>query len=159
MDSTVHGILQNTGVGSLSLLRGNLPNPGIELRSPTLQEDSLPTELWGKPSIKEKRGINSKVWHLLLLANIVDYSGFWYIMSHEIMTKAWFRQNSIRKTCWSKCAGLELALWSTLIFSQNSTGLCSVPLHFFTFYCVQHSMLLLILFCCGVHLSFLYLST
>ena len=45
MDSTVHGILQNTGVGSLSLLRGNLPNPGIEPRSPTLQEDALPVEL------------------------------------------------------------------------------------------------------------------
>ena len=29
---------------------GNLPNPGIKPRSPTLQADSLPTELWGKPS-------------------------------------------------------------------------------------------------------------
>ena len=36
---------QNTGVGSLSLLQGNLPNPGIEPRSPALQEDSLPAEL------------------------------------------------------------------------------------------------------------------
>ena len=36
---------QNTGVGSLSLLQGNLPNPGIEPRSPALQADSLP----GKP--------------------------------------------------------------------------------------------------------------
>ena len=27
----------------------NLPDPGIELGSPTLQADSLPTELWGKP--------------------------------------------------------------------------------------------------------------
>ena len=48
MDYTVHGILQarqNTGVGSLSLLQGNLPNPGIEPRSPALQEDSLPAEL------------------------------------------------------------------------------------------------------------------
>ena len=33
---------QNTGVGSLSLLQGDLPNPGIEPRSPTLQADSLP---------------------------------------------------------------------------------------------------------------------
>ena len=40
---------QNTGVGSLSLLQGNLPNPGIEPRSPALQADSLPTELSGKP--------------------------------------------------------------------------------------------------------------
>ena len=30
---------QNTGVGSLSFLQGNLPNPGIEPSSPTLQVD------------------------------------------------------------------------------------------------------------------------
>ena len=29
---------------------GDLPDPGIELGSPALQEDSLPTELRGKPS-------------------------------------------------------------------------------------------------------------
>ena len=28
---------------------GDLPNPGIELRSPTLQVDSLPAETQGKP--------------------------------------------------------------------------------------------------------------
>ena len=28
----------------------DLPNPGIEPRSPALQADSLPTELWGKPN-------------------------------------------------------------------------------------------------------------
>ena len=28
---------------------GDLPDPGIELGSPALQADSLPTELWGKP--------------------------------------------------------------------------------------------------------------
>ena len=27
----------------------DLPNPGIETRSPAFQADSLPTELWGKP--------------------------------------------------------------------------------------------------------------
>ena len=30
---------------------GNLPNPGIESRSPALQVDSLPSELQGKPKI------------------------------------------------------------------------------------------------------------
>ena len=42
---------QNTGVGSLSLLAGDLPNPRIEPRSPALQADSLPMELSGKPDI------------------------------------------------------------------------------------------------------------
>ena len=39
---------KNTGVGCHALLR-DLPNPGIERRSPTLQADSLPSELPGKP--------------------------------------------------------------------------------------------------------------
>ena len=38
---------KNTGVGSLSLLQGNLPDPGIEPGSPELQVDSLPTERSG----------------------------------------------------------------------------------------------------------------
>ena len=40
---------QNTGVGSLSPSPGDLPNPGIEPRPPTLQADSLPAEPTGKP--------------------------------------------------------------------------------------------------------------
>ena len=39
-----HSPGQNTGGGSLSLLQRDLPNPGIEPKSPTLQEDSLPAE-------------------------------------------------------------------------------------------------------------------
>ena len=51
---------QNIGVGSLSLLQGNLHNPGIEPRSPALQADSLPAEPQGKPK-------NSGVGSLSLL--------------------------------------------------------------------------------------------
>ena len=40
---------KNTGVGCHALLQGNLPNPGIEPRSPTLQVDSLPSEPSGTP--------------------------------------------------------------------------------------------------------------
>ena len=40
---------QNTGVGSLSPSPGDLPTPGIELRSPTLQANSLPGGTQGKP--------------------------------------------------------------------------------------------------------------
>ena len=36
---------QNTGVSSLSLLQGDLSDPGIEPGSPALEADSLPTEL------------------------------------------------------------------------------------------------------------------
>ena len=47
---------QNTRVGSLSLLHGDLPNPRIEPRSPALQADSLPSEPPGKP---KKTGVGS----------------------------------------------------------------------------------------------------
>ena len=39
---------KNTGVGSLSLPPGDLPDPGIKPESPALQADSLPAELPGK---------------------------------------------------------------------------------------------------------------
>ena len=48
---SVHGDSpgKNTGVGCHALLQGDLPNPGIEPKSPTLQADSLPAEPQGKP--------------------------------------------------------------------------------------------------------------
>ena len=54
---------QDTGVGSLSLLQGSLPNSGIKPRSPTLQADSLPAELQGRPK-------NTGVGSLSLLQRI-----------------------------------------------------------------------------------------
>ena len=45
MDYTVHGILQARILEWVALpFRGDLPNPGIKPRSPTLQVDSLPAE-------------------------------------------------------------------------------------------------------------------
>ena len=63
--SFVHGILQARILEwvSLSLLRGNLPNTGIQPRSPTLQADSLPAEPQGKPK-------NTGVGSLSLLQRI-----------------------------------------------------------------------------------------
>ena len=40
---------QNTGVGSTHPSPGNIPDPGIAPRSPTLQADSSPAEPQGKP--------------------------------------------------------------------------------------------------------------
>ena len=40
---------KNTGMGSLSLLWGNLPNPGIKPGSVALHVDSVPSEPPGKP--------------------------------------------------------------------------------------------------------------
>ena len=64
MDSVVQNPPgQNTGVGSCSLLQGNLPNPGIKLKSPALQADSLPSKPWVKPR-------NTRVGSLSLLQAI-----------------------------------------------------------------------------------------
>ena len=50
MDYIVHGILQDRILEWVAFpCPGDLPNPGIEPRSPALQVDSLPAELQGKP--------------------------------------------------------------------------------------------------------------
>ena len=68
---------QNTGVGCHFLLQGNLPNLGIEHRSPALQADSLPAELQGKPGLKRRTlmlvgplSINQCVMHIWLTSNL-----------------------------------------------------------------------------------------
>ena len=50
--SSVHGISQARiqGLVAMPSPPGNLPNPGIEPRSPALQADSLPSEPLGKPT-------------------------------------------------------------------------------------------------------------
>ena len=48
--SSVHGILQARILEWVAIPSpGDLPNPGIKPRSPTLQVDSLPSEPPGKP--------------------------------------------------------------------------------------------------------------
>jgi len=52
VDYTVHGILQATILECAPIPSpGDLRNPGIKPGSPTLQVDSLPTELSGKPIV------------------------------------------------------------------------------------------------------------
>ena len=49
MDYTVYGILQDRILEWVAFLfYGDLPNPGMEPRSPSLQADSLPAEPQGK---------------------------------------------------------------------------------------------------------------
>ena len=59
---------QYTGVGSHSLFPGDLPNPGVKPRSPSLQADSLPAEPPGKPK-------NTGVGSLSLLQGIFPSQG------------------------------------------------------------------------------------
>ena len=53
MDYMVHGILQARILEWVAVLSpADLPNPGIEPRSPTLQVDPSPVEPQGKPIIE-----------------------------------------------------------------------------------------------------------
>ena len=64
MDCTVHGILQARILECVAFcFSSDLPNPGIEPRSPTSQADSLPAEPPGKPQ-------NTGVGSLFLLQEI-----------------------------------------------------------------------------------------
>ena len=56
IDYTVHGIPQARILELPFPFPGDLPNPGIEPRSPTLQADSLPAEPQGKPFNEHKNG-------------------------------------------------------------------------------------------------------
>ena len=49
MDYTVHGILQARILEWIAVPSPDLPNPGIEPKSPTLQVDSFTAEPPGKP--------------------------------------------------------------------------------------------------------------
>ena len=68
IDYTVHGILQARVLEWVAFPSpGELPNPWIEPRSPSLQADSLPTEPQGKP---KNTGVGS-----LLLQQIFPTQG------------------------------------------------------------------------------------
>ena len=64
MDSRLLGLCdfpgKNTGLDCHFLLQGDLPNPGIEPRSPTLQTDALTSEPPGKPIEKSMDGSKKK---------------------------------------------------------------------------------------------------
>ena len=104
---------QNTGVGSLSLLQGLFPNPGIKPRSCTLQADSLPTELQGKPkntrvgSLSFSSG-SSQARSLTVVSCIGDQSldslptELWG-KPREQISHTWFRNFQIAKSSvWMK---------------------------------------------------------
>ena len=65
--SSVHGDSpgKNTGVGCHTLIQGNLPNPGIKPRSPSLQADPLLAELPGKPIYT----------HIMIYYYLTDFKG------------------------------------------------------------------------------------
>ena len=63
----MHSPGKNTGVGSHSLLKGNLPHPGIKPRFPALQADSLLSETPGKHLYMVKFTLSVQLYDKFLL--------------------------------------------------------------------------------------------
>ena len=82
-------------MGSLSLLQGNLSNPGIEPRSPALQADSLPAEPPGKPTL------TGKSLKFMIKESNQDFAGVWHssqgIFVHGLAWHKWDETASLRR--------------------------------------------------------------
>ena len=77
---------QNTGVGNLFLAPGDLPNPGIEPRSPTLQTDSLSAVLQGKPKNTGVGSLSLLQWIFLTqesICSLLHCRWILYLLSYQ----------------------------------------------------------------------------
>ena len=80
-------------MGSLTLLQGDLPNPGIEPGSPALQADSLPTELSGKPATCRQLKIFLKYACMLShFSRAQLFSILWTVAYQASLSMGFFRQ-------------------------------------------------------------------
>ena len=76
-------------------LPGDLPNPGIEPKSPALQEDSLPTETPGKPQFiysgteRERERVCVCVW---VLSHVQLFATPWTVACQAPLTNGFSRQ-------------------------------------------------------------------
>ena len=74
IDSSVHGILQAGGILEWVAIpfSGDLPDPGIEPKSPALQADSLPSEPPGKPFLNHRNDRFSVLFKYLFSLNAAE---------------------------------------------------------------------------------------
>ena len=61
---SIRGIFQARVLEWVAISPGDLPNPGIKPRTPTLQADALPSEPPGNPCIGKLRLKLKKVWEI-----------------------------------------------------------------------------------------------
>ena len=98
--SAVHGILQAKILERVAISSpGDLPNPGIKLRSPALREDSLLSEPPGKPSLEGKCLITRKIFHILNW-NVLLFTG--------VRSAVWSHRNKPNpSSTWQPCRYLK----------------------------------------------------
>ena len=95
---------------AMSSPSGDLPNPGIEPRSPALQVDSLPTEPWGKPKKTDKYGTPLQY---SCLENPMD-GGAWWAAVHGVAT-SWTRLSNFTSTFHFDALEEEMAIHSSVV--------------------------------------------
>ena len=109
---------QTTGVGNFFPFPTDLPNPGIELGSPALQVDSLPTELSGKPP----ETLRVLCYHSCLLLPF-SYKVTYIYLSIECLLlfyPGYFVSIKVRLPCLHACCWIS----SVLSYSLRSRFLC-----------------------------------
>ena len=89
---------------------GDLPDPGIEPRSPTLQADALTSEPPGKPTIHCKQLLNKEMLLLLMI-----------LVLHPCFSKSSFFENTFLHH-------FQLLKPSPLVQAQVKTHLCAMHL-------------------------------
>ena len=89
---------------------GCLPDPGLELRSPALQADFLPTTLWRNPMTNLDRALKSGDITLLIKVSIVKVMIFPVVMYG---CESWTEKKA---ECW-RIDTFELWCWSRLLKS------------------------------------------
>ena len=118
MDCPWNFLGQNTGVGSLSFCQGNLPNPGIEPRSPTLQADSLPTEPQGKPKNIGMGSLSFLQQIFLLYTHLVQ--GAWRVFCGILRVCLWLAWNCLPGP------GLFRSRWYFSLVPSLKNNFCSL---------------------------------
>ena len=71
---------------------GDLPNPGIEPRSPALQADSLPSKSQGKPmktreELKKEKRLEEKLTYYLQTLKAKNIVGYIFVKNYENLWK------------------------------------------------------------------------
>ena len=94
---------------------GDLPNPGVESRSPSLQADSLPSEPPGKPHVSPPFRISRP--HGLLQMTEFPVLLLWGQERREVRQRHWrrserdFPSGLVSETPYPQCRGPELNPW------------------------------------------------
>ena len=106
-------------------------NPGIELGSPVLQADSLPTELLGKPTYCFKCPLFSTSLPIFVICSLFDnFHGLRGALSIRLEFTDWVFNQML---FWWATMNINVSRWYRIIKSVCSRSLSSIHLTFYSF--------------------------